>query len=341
MDLDVVFMGTAASVPSPGRGLSSMLVRRGGERLLLDCGEGTQRQLMRSTGLGDLDGVFVTHLHADHVLGLPGMLKTFGLRERSAPLRIAGPPGLERFWRDLRPFVGRLPYSIDVLELTEGIAWHGDGYVLEAIPTDHGVPSLGYLLVEDDRPGRFDVEVAVARGIRPGEDFGVLQRGGTVTTESGDVVRSEDVVGAPRHGRRIVYSGDTSACPAIRDASRHATLLVHEATFLEEDAERARLTRHSTARDAALTAAAADVRLLALTHISTRYMPRALHDEASSVFPATIVARDFDRVDLPFPERGEPIHVPGGGRPGRAGDAAGGRDAAMHPACDDQQQPLG
>lgn len=336
MDLDVVFLGTAASVPTAGRGLSSMLVRRGGERLLVDCGEGTQRQLMRSTGLAELDAVFITHLHADHVLGLPGMLKTFGLRDRTQPLRIVGPAGLERLWRDLQFMVGRLPFSIDLLQLGEGTAWHGHGYVVEAFATDHTVPSLGFALVEDDRPGRFDVDAARALGVTPGEDFGVLQRGGDVTAADGSVVRSSEVVGEARSGRRVVCSGDTAACSAVREAARDATLLVHEATFLQEDAERARATRHSSALDAALTAAAADVGMLALTHISTRYAPRELEAEARAVFANAIVARDFDRIDLPFPERGEPVHEPRGGRAARSTAEP---DAAIHPACVEDHQP--
>ena len=321
MDLDVVFLGTAASVPSAGRGLSSMLIRRGGERLLIDCGEGTQRQLMRSTGLPDLDAIFLTHLHADHVLGLPGMLKTFGLRDREQSLRIVGPPGIERFMRDMERVIGRLPYAIDVLQARDGVVWHGDGYVVEAIPTEHGVASCGFVLDEEDRPGRFDVAAATQLGVAPGADFGVLQRGGDVTLADGSQIRSIDVVGETRRGRRIVYTGDTRACAAIRDAARDATLLVHEATFLQEDSERAAATHHSTALDAALTAAAATVRLLALTHVSTRYAPRALAAEATAVFTNTIVARDFDLIELPFPERGEPVYVPRGGRPAR-GDVA-------------------
>jgi ribonuclease Z len=318
MDLDVVFVGTAASVPSAARGLASMLVRRGGERILIDCGEGTQRQLMRSTGLAELDVVLVTHLHADHVLGLPGMLKTFGMRERTQPLRIVGPRGIERFWSDLRRTVGRVPFEIELVQLESGRAWDGDGYRINAIATEHGVPSVGYVLVEDDRPGRFDVERARELGVVDVADFGVLQRGGQVQTPAGATVDPADVLGEARRGRRIVYSGDTAACAAVREAARDATLLVHEATFLSEDADRARTTNHSTALDAALTAAAANVSMLALTHISTRYPPRALLEEARAVFEPTVVTRDFDLVDLPFPERGGPRHEVRGGRPRRA-----------------------
>lgn len=318
MDLDVVFLGTAASVPSAGRGLSSMLIRRGGDRLLIDCGEGTQRQLMRSTGLADVDVILITHLHADHVLGLPGLVKTFGLRDRDKPLVIAGPHALQQFWSAMRrTVIGTLPYDVEIVPVHHEVAWSGEGYRVEAIPTEHGIPSVGYALIEEDRPGRFDVGRARELGVSNVADYGVLQRGGEVVADTGDTVHPHDVLGEHRLGRRIVYSGDTAACGAVRDAARDATLLVHEATFLQEDAERARATCHSTALDAALTAAAANVHLLALTHVSTRYAPRALAEEAATAFDNVVVARDFDRIDLPFPERGEPVHEPRGGRPRR------------------------
>ncbi|MCW2949229.1 MAG: ribonuclease, partial [Thermoleophilia bacterium] len=321
MDLDLVFLGTAASVPTARRGLASALVRPGGARQLFDCGEGTQRQLMRSTGLAELDVILLTHLHADHVLGLPGMLKTFGLRERDQPLTVTGPPGLKRFWRDMQFVIGRLPYEVDIVETAGGEVWSsGDAYIT-AIPTEHGVASVGYVLDEHDRPGRFDVERAQQLGVTNGPDFGVLQRGGDVTTTDGRIVRSVEVVGEHRSGRRVVYTGDTEACSVVRDAARDATLLIHEATFLEDDCARARQTHHATAHEAALTAAAADVQLLALTHISTRYTARDVLAEARAVFADTIVARDFDLIDLPYPERGAPVLVPGGGRPPRQAPA--------------------
>ena len=332
MDLDLVFLGTAASVPTASRGLASALMRRGGARLLFDCGEGTQRQLMRSTGLADLDAVFITHLHADHVLGLPGMLKTFGMRDRELPLLITGPPGLRRFWRDMQVVIGRLPYEVVLEETAGGEVWStGDAHIT-AIPTEHGVPSVGYVLDEEDRPGRFDVQEARRLGVAEGADFGVLQRGGDVTARDGSTVRSQDVVGESRSGRRVVYTGDTRACSIVRDASRDATLLVHEATFLQEDIRRANDTNHATAHEAALTAAAANVQMLALTHISTRYLTRAVAAEARAVFPDAFVARDFDLIELPYPERGAPRLVPSGGRPGRS-------SPAIDPTYPDEQQP--
>ena len=167
MDLEVTFIGTAGSLPTPRRGLSSLLIHRGGQRILVDCGEGTQRQLMQSAGLHDLDLICLTHMHADHTLGLPGMLKTFGLREREAPLSIIGPPGLRALFNVLQPLIGRQSYAIDLHEVADGVAWEGDGYVIDAIPTDHTVRSIAFRLREHDRPGGRSVGCSGRTDVRP------------------------------------------------------------------------------------------------------------------------------------------------------------------------------
>ena len=308
MDLDVVFVGTAGSIPSARRALPATLVRRGGDRLLFDCGEGTQRQLLRSVGLLELEEVFLTHFHADHVLGLPGMLKTYGLRGRELPLTVYGPEGLEGVFRSLAPVIGRLGFEVRLVELAPNAELERDGYRIGAFAVDHGLRALGYALVEEDRPGRFDEERARALGVEPGPDFGRLQHGERVTVGEG-VVDPDEVVGPPRRGRKLVIAGDTAPFETTEAAAYGADLLVHEATFTEEEAERARETRHSTARGAAELAARAEVRMLALHHVSPRYGGRELREEAREAFPPTIVPRDFDRVEIPFPERGEPVHL--------------------------------
>jgi ribonuclease Z len=304
MDLDVLFVGTSASAPSARRGLSSTLVRRGGDRLLFDCGEGTQRQLLRSTGLVELEEIFLTHFHADHVLGLPGMLKTFSLRQRERELSVYGPVGLRALFGTLKPIVGRVTFPVKLYELEPNDELTRDGYRLAAYASDHSDGALGYALVEDARPGAFDPVKAEQLGVRPGPAFGRLQEGETV-----DGVLPEQVMGEPRRGRRIVLGGDSAPCEMTRLVAYEADLLVHEATFLEDEVERAAETRHSTARQAAELAAAAGVTMLALTHISPRYGAREVREEARAVFENTVVPRDFDRIEIPFPERGEPVLV--------------------------------
>lgn len=308
MDLDVVFLGTAGSVPTARRALPATLVRRGGDRLLFDCGEGTQRQLLRSVGLLELEEIFLTHFHADHVLGLPGLLKTYGLRGRDLPLTVYGPRGLERVFRTLEPVIGRLGFELRLVELDPNAELARGGYRIGAFEVSHGGRGLGYAVVEDDRPGRFDEARARALGIEPGPDFGRLQRGEAVGGPGGEVL-PEQVVGEPRRGRTVVLPGDTAPYETTLAAAWRADLLVHEATFTHEEADRARDTRHSTARGAAELAARAEVAMLALTHVSPRYGGRELREEARSVFASTIVPRDFDRVEIPFPERGDPVHV--------------------------------
>jgi ribonuclease Z len=331
MDLSLFFAGTAGSVPSARRGLPAILVRRGGDRLLFDCGEGTQRQLLRSVGLLDLDTIFITHFHADHWLGLPGMLKSFALRERSEPLTVYGPVGLKALMADMRVVFGRLPYRCEIVELEPAETVRRDGYLIAAIPVRHkGASAFGYALVEEPRPGHLDPGLAEELGVKPGPDFGRLQRGETV-----DGVKPEQVMGPTREGRKVVLSGDTAPCEALTVAAHQADVLVHEATFLDEEAERARQTQHSTARQAAELARDAEVRLLALTHVSSRYAGGELRDEARAIFPATEAARDFDTIDVPFPERGGATLVRWSERIAREraqAEASGAQDASARPA---------
>jgi ribonuclease Z len=311
MDLSVVFAGTAGSVPTARRGLPATLIRRGGDRILVDCGEGTQRQLIRSVGLADLDVVFLTHLHVDHWLGLPGMIKSFELRDRLRPLTVYGPPGTRQAMGAMRFVTGRPRFGLDVVDLEKFDEVEFDGYTVTAVPGRHRTEAFGYAFVEDDRPGRFDAELAERRGVTPGPDFGRLQRGETV-----DGVTPDEVIGPDRPGRKIVLSGDTAPCDTIRVAAHRADLLVHEATFAEEERERAMDTFHSTARQAAMIAEEAEVRLLALTHLSTRYGGREIREEAREVFPNTVVPRDFDVIEIPFAEKGEPELIRGDARHG-------------------------
>jgi ribonuclease Z len=301
MDLSVLFAGTGGSAPTARRGLPAALVSAGGDRLLFDCGEGTQRQLLRSAGLPDLDAVFLTHFHADHWLGLPGMLKTFDLRAREKPLTVYGPEGLKQLMGTIERVVGRTRYPVEYVELERFDEVEFDSYVIHAFPNDHRLPGLGFAFAEDDRPGRFDPEEAVRLGVSPGPDFGRLQAGETV-----DGVSPAQVIGQDRRGRRIVFSGDTRPCQEVLEHARDADVLIHEATFTDEELDRARETGHSTARQAAEIARDAEVGLLALTHLSTRYFPREVRDEARATFPDTVVPRDFDVIEIPFPERGEP-----------------------------------
>jgi ribonuclease Z len=304
MDLSLFFAGTAGSVPTARRGLPALLLRAGGERILFDCGEGTQQQLLRSVGLPDIGAVFITHFHLDHWLGLIGMLKTFDLRARERPLAIYGPPGLQGLLGGLRPVIGRTGYPLELTELEPYDEIRFGTFLISPFPVKHRIEAFGYAFVEDDRPGRFDVDAARSLGVTAGPDFGRLQRGETVNG-----VRPEQVMGSERAGRKIVISGDTAPCQAVEVLAHDADLLVHEATFMEDERARARETAHSTAHQAAEIARDAGVTMLALTHLSTRYFPRDVRDEARSVFPNTVVPRDFDAIAVPFPERGEPALV--------------------------------
>jgi ribonuclease Z len=310
--LTLTFLGTSAARPTVERGVASLAVAREGETLLFDCGEGTQRQMMRY-GVGfTFADVFFTHFHADHFLGITGLVRTLALQGRTEPLNLYGPSGAERhLGAALGLGVERTPFEIAIHEIKAGDRLRRGDYDLEAIEVRHGRDALGYVLREHERLGRFDPEQAHALGIPEGPLWGRIHRGERVEWEApGDggvpVRRSADpadLVGPPRPGRLVVYSGDTRPCESVVAAATEADVLIHEATFGAEERDRAIETEHSTAVEAAQVALAARARRLVLTHLSARYsaIPDVLRDEAREVFRETTVARDGMVLDVPFP----------------------------------------
>ena len=298
----VTFLGTAASRPTVGRNVSAVAVQREGDLMLFDCGEGTQRQMMRyGTGFS-LNRIFVTHMHADHFLGVIGLLRTLGLQGRTDPLEIYGPPGSRPILRaavDLG--VERVGFPVRIETRNPGGAVASDGYVVQAVPVDHGTRAVGWAVVEHDRLGRFDVERARALGVPEGPLFGRLHQGESVEVD-GRIVTPDEVVGPSRPGRTVVYTGDTRPSDRVVDAARGAELLIHDCTFSSEEADRARETGHATAAEAAEVARRAGVKRLVLTHLSARYSERwdVLEEEARAVFPGAVVARDGMAIEIPY-----------------------------------------
>ncbi|TMK26993.1 MAG: ribonuclease Z [Actinobacteria bacterium] len=300
-------------MPTAQRAPAALLVRRGGDKLLFDCAEGTQRQLLRSSiGLVELHDIFLTHFHADHVLGLPGMLKTFALRGRELPLTVHGPRGLVDLIGSLKRVLGKLTYPVELVELAPGDVLERDGYRIATFGVAHGVSALGWSLIEANRPGRFDVKGADELGVPNGPERGALQHGKHVTLADGRTVTPAEVVGPARAGRKLVLTGDTAPSEEIVEAAWGADVLVTEATFSDEERERAVETLHQTATQAAELARRAEVGLLALTHLSNRYFGPEIAGEARAIFPETVVPRDFDVIEVPFAERGTPQLVKGG-----------------------------
>ncbi len=298
----VTFLGTAASRPTVGRNVSAVLVARQGELLLFDCGEGTQRQMMRyQTGFG-IGDIFFSHMHADHFLGVIGLLRTMGLQGRAEPITLWGPQGSRPILHDaVNLGVERVPFRIDIRELDADERVGREDYDIVAYRTQHGGRSLGYALIEHERLGRFHPERARELGVPEGPLFGKLHRGEAVEVE-GRTIGPEDVVGPPRPGRSIVYTGDTRPCRRTIEVARDADVLIHDATFGNDEADRARATNHSTAREAADVARRAGVLRLVLTHLSSRYSedPRGLEREARAVFAGAVVAHDGMVIEVPY-----------------------------------------
>ncbi|HEX3235165.1 MAG TPA: ribonuclease Z [Gemmatimonadales bacterium] len=303
--LSVTFLGTGASCPTVDRNVAGLAVQREGETILFDCGEGSQRQMMRY-GVGfSFTEVFFTHYHADHMLGITGLLRTMGLQDRTAPVVLYGPRGAERVLGAAATLgIERNKFPVEIVEIGPGTRLTRPEYDIVAFETEHRADTVGYALVEHIRLGRFNPDRAKELGIPEGPLWGRLHRGESVLLEDGRIVTAADLVGAPRPGRTMVYSGDTRPTLRVIEASRGADLLVHEATFGGDEAERAKETGHSTAAEAARVAHDAGVRRLVLTHISPRYNRDAteLLAEARAVFPETTIARDGLTVEVPFSE---------------------------------------
>jgi len=301
--LSLTFLGTGAATPTVDRNVAGLAVHREGETILFDCGEGSQRQMMRY-GVGfTFAEIFFTHYHADHLLGVTGLLRTLGLMDRTAPVTLYGPRGAERvLGAAISLGIERNKFPIEIREIRAGDRLTRPDYDIVVFETEHRADTVGFALAEHVRLGRFHPERARELGIPEGPLWGRLHHGEAITLDDGRVIRPEDLVGAPRHGRTVVYSGDTRPHLPLIEAARGADLLVHEATFGGDELDRARETGHSTAAEAARVAAEAGVRRLVLTHISPRYGRDAaeLLAEARAIFPETIIARDGLSIDVPY-----------------------------------------
>jgi ribonuclease Z len=300
--LSVTFLGTGAACPTIDRNVSGLAVQREGELILFDCGEGSQRQMMRyGVGFGFRE-IFLTHYHSDHVLGITGLLRTLGLQDRQEPVTIYGPRPTRIIDDLVRVGIERNKFPVEVVQVAPGQRLARPDYDILVFETDHRTDTVGYALVEHIRLGRFNPERARDLGIPEGPLWGRIHRGESITLPDGRTLTNEELVGPPRPGRTLVYPGDTRPTASVILAAHGADLLIHEATFSEEERDRAGETGHSTARQAAEVARMAKVRQLALTHISARYSRDApeLLEEAREVFPDTVIARDGLTIEVPF-----------------------------------------
>lgn len=302
MTLKIVFLGTSGSIPTPQRNLPAVAICLDREILLFDCAEGTQRQMfMAGLSISRISKIFISHLHGDHVMGLPGIIQTLSLMERETPLDIYGPSGLSNLVNSLAENLAFSPsFDINVYQVSPGNLFESSKYVVKCARVDHGsIDAYAYAFEERPRPGKFHPEKAIMLGVPVGPLWKQLQMGKPVTLENGRVVVPEEVVEPSRPGRKIVYSGDTAPCQSLLELSSFADVLIHESTFDHALESKANETKHSTSVQAALIAREAKVNLLVLTHISSRYTDASiLLQQAKEIFPNTIVAQDFMEVLL-------------------------------------------
>lgn len=297
----IFFLGTGGSMPTSERGLTSIAIRYQGDILLFDCGEGTQRQMIRAKiSPMKINAIFITHFHGDHFLGIAGLIQTLSLLDRKRKLEIYGPPGCrEKIEKLLEIPIFTLKFEVIIRDLEPGAIIERGGYKIKTCMTEHGVPGIAYAFMEDERPGKFHPEKAEKLRVKPGPNFSKLQKGEKVKNENGDIVKPDQVMGPPRPGRKIIYSGDTRPNKQIINLSQDADLLIHDATLDNDIRKLAEEGGHSTALQAAETAKNANVDKLILTHISPRYPDAELLErEAKEVFPNTIAAKDLMEIKV-------------------------------------------
>lgn len=302
MSMRIIFLGTAGSVPTLKRSLPSLIVQRKNEQLMFDCGEGIQRQMLKAnTGFHRRMKIFISHLHGDHVLGLPGLLQTMALMDRQWKLQVYGPEGIAHFLQCVKETLQfGLTYPVEINEISgQGVICKEKEYIIEAIGSNHVTKGLAYILTEKHRPGKFFPEKAIALGIPEGDLWSKLQRGGRIKLPNGKTVKPEEVMGPPRKGRKIVYTGDTRPIKGFSKFAHEADLIIHDATFDDTLAEKAAEDGHSTPSQAAEEASKAKAKMLILNHISARYLDtNLLLEQAKKVFKNTIIAEDFLELNL-------------------------------------------
>ena len=304
MSIHVVFLGTAGSVPTPDRSLPAVLIQRQNEQLMFDCGEGVQRQIIKAkVGFHKKAKIFISHMHGDHVLGLPGLLQTMALMDRQRKLEIYGPQGIKSFLEGIREnlqFV--LTFPVEIHEIIDvGVICREEEYAVEAAWSNHVIPSLAYAFVEKPRAGKFYPDKAKALGVPEGQLWSRLQHGDTIKLSDDRVVKPEEVMGSPRPGRKIVYTGDTRPFKGFAKLAADSDMVIHDATLDDALAENAAEDGHSTPSQAAEEAGKAKAKQLVLTHISARYVDAGLLlEQAQKVFKNTVVAEDFMVLELPL-----------------------------------------
>jgi ribonuclease Z len=297
----IIFLGTAGSLPTAKRNHPSIAIRMNSELLLFDCGEGTQRQMFRAK-LGFCQKIFITHIHGDHILGIPGLLQTMSLMNVKKPLQVYGPAGLISFVKAIITTLKfRLTFPVELKEVEEGVVCNENEYHVQASFVDHSIPSLAYALIEKERAGKFYPEKAVSLGVPKGPLWSQIQHGKEVSLSDSRTVSPKQILGPPRPGRKIVYSGDTRPCEAITKLAERADVLIYEATLDDELAEKADESGHSTPSQGSKIAKEAKVKRLVLTHISARYdNPEILLQQARKIFPKTQLAKDLMELEIPY-----------------------------------------